>query len=37
MLREHGIDYAQGYYIGRPVPLEEVGLVETGAHAPAYV
>jgi EAL domain-containing protein (putative c-di-GMP-specific phosphodiesterase class I) len=37
MLREHGIDYAQGYHVGRPVPLEEVGLVETGAHAPAYV
>ncbi len=37
MLREYGIDYAQGYHIGRPVPLEEVGLVEAGVHAPACV
>jgi diguanylate cyclase (GGDEF)-like protein len=37
MLRDHGIDYAQGYHIGRPVALEEVGLVEMSADAPTYV
>jgi len=26
MLREQGIDYAQGFYIGRPVALEDVDL-----------
>jgi diguanylate cyclase (GGDEF)-like protein len=36
MLRQYGIDYAQGYHVGRPVPLEEAGLVETGARGPAY-
>jgi diguanylate cyclase (GGDEF)-like protein len=36
MLRQYGIDYAQGYHVGRPVPLEEAGLAETGAHGPAY-
>jgi len=33
MLREQGIEYAQGFHIGRPVPLEEVDLaapVESG-------
>ena len=24
-LREIGVDYAQGYGIGRPVPMEETG------------
>jgi diguanylate cyclase (GGDEF)-like protein len=37
VLREYGIDYAQGYYIGRPVTLEEAGLVEASADAPTYV
>ncbi|MCP9489198.1 MAG: EAL domain-containing protein [Solirubrobacteraceae bacterium MAG38_C4-C5] len=37
MLREYGIDYAQGYHVGRPVPLEEVGLAEASAHAAACV
>jgi hypothetical protein len=36
MLRQYGIDYLQGYHLGRPVPLEEAGLVETGARGPAY-
>ena len=25
MLRQYGVDYAQGYHIGRPLPLESVG------------
>ena len=37
MLREYGIDYAQGYHVGRPVPLADVGLVEAGVHPPACV
>lgn len=32
VLRELGVDYAQGYYLGQPAPLEDVaGLGETGA------
>jgi EAL domain-containing protein (putative c-di-GMP-specific phosphodiesterase class I) len=23
MLREYGVDYVQGYHVGRPAPLEE--------------
>jgi EAL domain-containing protein (putative c-di-GMP-specific phosphodiesterase class I) len=26
LLRELGVDYVQGYFIGRPSPLEPVGL-----------
>nr|MBA2766572.1 hypothetical protein [Solirubrobacterales bacterium] len=37
MLREYGIDYAQGYHVGRPVPLADVGLVEAGVHPAACV
>ena len=37
MLREYGIDYVQGYYIGPPVPLEDVGLIEVSVDAPTCV
>ena len=32
MLRELGVDYAQGYHVGRPAPLSDE-LVEAQAHA----
>ncbi len=32
LLAEYGIDYAQGYYIGRPIPIMNA-LEETGANA----
>ena len=30
-LREIGVDYAQGYHIGRPIPFKEVFYGEKGA------
>ena len=30
LLEEYGVDYAQGYYIGRPAPLGVIPLSETG-------
>jgi EAL domain-containing protein (putative c-di-GMP-specific phosphodiesterase class I) len=26
LLRAYGVDYAQGYHVGRPGPVEELGL-----------
>ncbi|MEA2448408.1 MAG: hypothetical protein QOG63_340, partial [Thermoleophilaceae bacterium] len=31
MLREYGVDYAQGYHVGRPIPLEQTFGSETSA------
>jgi len=31
LVREQGVDYAQGFEVGRPIPIAELGL---GQHAP---
>ena len=32
VLKEYGVDYAQGYGLGRPAPLEQTIYAEDGAH-----
>jgi EAL domain-containing protein (putative c-di-GMP-specific phosphodiesterase class I) len=32
MLREYGVDYAQGYHVGRPAPLEQT--LDSGSSPP---
>jgi EAL domain-containing protein (putative c-di-GMP-specific phosphodiesterase class I) len=27
-LRENGVDYAQGYYVGRPMPVENLSIAK---------
>ena len=31
MLRAYGVDYAQGFYVGRPAPLAEMARQPSGA------
>jgi EAL domain-containing protein (putative c-di-GMP-specific phosphodiesterase class I) len=31
MLRAYGVDYAQGFYVGRPAPLAEIELPSIGS------